>query len=83
MASGPTVPDPGTPEAARAVVRRYGLALPPAVIAHLARPDCAAPDPGDPAFARNEVHVIASAAISLEAAQAAARARGLAGGHPF
>ena len=35
---------------------------------------CAAPDPADPAFARNEVRIIASAAVSLEAAQAAAGA---------
>ena len=75
VASGPTVPDAGTPEMARAVVEAYGLALPPAVLAHLASPACAAPDPADPAFARNEVHLIASAAISLEAAQAAAARR--------
>ena len=76
VASGPTVPDPAGPEAARAVVRRYRLDLPQPVFEHLARPDCAAPDPADPAFARDEVHVIASAAVSLEAAQAAARAEG-------
>ena len=49
---------------------RYGLDLPAAVLAHLASAESAAPDPADPAFARNEVHVIASAAVSLEAAQA-------------
>ncbi len=77
VASGPTVPDPAGPEAARAVVRRYRLDLPQAVLDHLARPDCAAPLPDDPAFARNTVRVIASAAVSLEAAEAAAAARGL------
>lgn len=77
VASGPTVPDPAGPEAARAVVRRYRLDLPRAVLDHLARADCAAPMPDDPAFARNTVRVIASAAVSLRAAEAAAAARGL------
>jgi hydroxypyruvate reductase len=77
VASGPTVPDPAGPDAARAVVRRYGLALPPPVRAWLAADACAAPDPADPAFARDTVAVIASAAVSLEAAAAAARAAGV------
>ena len=34
VASGPTVPDAGTPEMALAVVKTYGLDLPPAVLAH-------------------------------------------------
>ncbi len=76
VASGPTVPDAGTPEMARAVVRTWGLELPPAIIAHLDSPACAAPEPADPAFAGNEVHIIASSAVSLEAAQATARAHG-------
>lgn len=76
VASGPTAPDAGTPEMARAMLRRYGLQLAPAVLAHLASPDCAAPDPADPGFARDEVRIIASAAVSLEAAAAAAQARG-------
>ena len=76
VASGPTVPDPSGLEAARAVVRRYGLALPPAVAAHLERAG-PAPDPADPAFARDTVAVIASAAVSLEAAAAAAEAAGI------
>lgn len=77
VASGPTVPDAATPEMARAIVAEYGLDLPQAVHDHLASPDCAAPQPGDEAFARNEVHVIASAAVSLEAAQAAAEDAGI------
>ncbi len=77
VASGPTVPDPAGPEAAREVVRRYGLELPAAALAHLASPAAAAPDPGDPAFARDTVAVVASAAVSLEAAAAAARSAGI------
>ena len=77
VASGPTIPDHGTPDMARDVVRTWRLDLPPGVLAHLEGPASAAPDPGDPAFARNEVRVIASAAVSLEAAQSAARAAGI------
>lgn len=76
VASGPTIPDAGTPEMARAMVARYGLELPAAVRAHLEGPGSAAPRPEDPDFARDSVHLIASASVSLEAAQAAARARG-------
>lgn len=77
VASGPTVPDPAGPAAARDVVRRYGLELPRAVLAHLAGEACAAPDARDPAFARDTVRVIASSAVSLEAAAEAARATGV------
>ncbi len=75
VASGPTVPDAGTAENALAIIRTYGLDLPPSVIAYLESPQSAAPDPLDPIFARNEVHILASAAVSLEAAQAVARGR--------
>ena len=51
--------------------------LPQAVVDHIAsgRGDC--PSPADPRFERNEVHVIASASVSLEAAQAKARTLGI------
>ena len=77
VASGPTVPDASTPAMARAVVETWGLDLPPAVLAHIATAGSAAPVPDDPVFARNEIHVIASAAVSLEAAQAAAQPAGI------
>lgn len=77
VASGLTVPDAVGPEAAREVVARRGLALPPAALAHLASPAAAAPDQRDPGFARDTVAVIASAAVSLEAAAVAARAAGV------
>lgn len=76
VASGPTVPDPvGRAEALKAVAD-YGIALPNAIAAHLAKAPEDAPQPDDPRFARNEVHVVASAAISLEAAAAKAEAAG-------
>ncbi|MEC8039666.1 MAG: glycerate kinase [Pseudomonadota bacterium] len=76
VASGPTVPDPvGRAEALKAVAD-YVIALPDAIAAHLAKAPEDAPQPDDPRFARNEVHVVASAAISLEAAAAKAEAAG-------
>ena len=53
------------------------MKLPAAVMAHLASPAADAPRPDDPRFARNEVHLIASAAVSLEAAAAEARRQGI------
>ena len=76
VASGPTVPDPGTAEMARAMVAAHRLDLPEAVRRHLDDPACAAPSPDDPVFARNEVRIVASAGRSLEAAADLARARG-------
>ncbi|MCA1492926.1 glycerate kinase type-2 family protein [Sinorhizobium alkalisoli] len=77
VASGPTVPDRSSLEEARAIVARYALTLPERVMAHLASDAARAPSPDDRAFAGNEVHVIASAAVSLEAAAARAREAGI------
>jgi hydroxypyruvate reductase len=77
VASGPTVPDRATRQDALAIVDAYRLELPPAVMAHLNSPGADAPKPDDPRFARNEVHVIASAAVSLDAAAAEARRQGI------
>ena len=75
VASGPTVPSDSTVDEARALVRRHGLALPPALETHLMSDAAAAPSPDDPRFADNEVYIIASAQLSLEAAARAARER--------
>ncbi|MDR3471486.1 MAG: glycerate kinase [Devosia sp.] len=77
VASGPTVPSASTREAARRLVELYGIALPPAARALLASGENPAPRPDDPVFARNSVTVIASAALSLEAAAATAGAAGI------
>jgi glycerate 2-kinase len=77
VASGPTIGDPSTQGDALRIIERYRLELPRGVLAHLKDPTAAAPLPGDPRFARNAVRVIASAAVSLDAAAVAARARGL------
>jgi hydroxypyruvate reductase len=63
---------------ARKAADLYRLALPPAAAELLASDLNPAPEPGDARFAHNTVSVIASAALSLEAAAAAARADGLA-----
>lgn len=77
VSSGPTVPDVSTREDALRLMDTYRIALPDAVVDHIRSPAAAAPSPDDPRFARNEVHVIASAAVSLEAAAAEAERRGV------
>lgn len=75
VASGPTVPGASGRAEAQAAVRDYGIDLPERLIAALNEAE-APPQPDDPAFTRNEVHVIASAAKSLEAAADVARGAG-------
>ncbi len=76
VASGPTVADATTRQDALAIIENYRLDLPPAMLAHLNSPSADAPHPDDPAFARHEHHVIASAGVSLQAAAEVARAQG-------
>lgn len=73
VASGPTVPDTVTLEDAQAMIAARGLSLPAQVMARLQR----ASQPDDPVFAGNEVRIIASARLSLEAAARAAEAAGV------
>ncbi len=77
IASGPTVPDATTCADAIAILRRYRIAVPPAVMAQLEQGALETPKPGDPAFGGHEVHMIATPQQSLEAAAQAARAAGL------
>lgn len=77
VASGPTVPDAASRADALAAIAAYGMKLPEAVMAHINSPASDAPRPDDPKFARNEVHVIASAAVSLEAAASEAKRQGV------
>jgi glycerate 2-kinase len=73
VASGPTIPDASSRQDALAIVEAYRMKLPADVKRHLASPAAQAPRPDDPRFAGNEVHLVASAAVSLEAAAAEAR----------
>ncbi len=77
IASGPTLPDPTTCADALAILRRYGIAMPPAVRAGLESGAFETPKPGGAAFAGHEVRIIATPQMSLQAAAAAARAAGL------
>lgn len=78
IASGPTVPDPGTCADALAICRRYGIDLPAAAREGLASGAFETPKPGDACFRGHEWRLIATPQASLEAAAAAARAAGLA-----
>lgn len=77
VASGPTVPDENTQRDALKLIEQYQLNLPDAVMRHISSEAAAAPHPGDPVFANNEVHVIASAAVSLQAAADEASRQGI------
>ena len=76
IASGPTVADPTSCEEALAIVRRYGIALPPAALALLGSGRGESIKPGDARLARNEVRMIATPQMALEAAAQVAREAG-------
>jgi hydroxypyruvate reductase len=78
VASGPTVPDRVSRADARAMVAAWRIELPPRIGNWIAGEAGHAPLPDDPTFARDEVRVIASARLSLEAAAAVAEAEGVA-----
>lgn len=76
VASGPTVPSPVTLEQTRALIRNFGIVLPDRVAAWLETAP-KAPQPEDDVFFGNEIKIIASARLSLEAAAARAGAQGV------
>ena len=78
VASGPTIPDFSTAEDALKIIVEYGMQLPDAVMVHIRSEVSAAPTADHPAFAGNEVHIIASARVSLEAAAVRAEEAGIA-----
>lgn len=77
IASGPTVPDATTFADARAVLAKYGISEPAAVLRHLERAEEETPKPGDPRLARAETVMIATPQMSLEAAAESARGAGV------
>jgi glycerate 2-kinase len=77
IASGPTLPDPTSCADALAILKKYRIAVPPNVRQHLESGLGETPKPGDPRFARNSHHVIATAQHALQAAAATARAAGI------
>jgi glycerate 2-kinase len=77
IASGPTVPDATSCAQAIAILQRYAIEVPGAIMSLLEQGALETPKPGDPLFKGHEVHLIATPQQSLEAAAAAARAAGL------
>ncbi len=77
IASGPTVPDASTCTDARDIVRRYGIALPPAARRLLESGAGETVKPGDPRLARVETHLVATPQKALAAAGKVAEAAGV------
>jgi len=77
IASGPTVLDPTTFADARAILARYRIAGPPAVMEHLHAGRLETPKANDPRLRGIETHVVAAAQESLEAAAGVARDAGV------
>lgn len=77
VASGPTVPGEGGCDDALAAIKRYGISVSDKVLAHIRSEAAIAPMPGDACFAGHEHDIIASASVSLEAAQSKALQMGI------
>ncbi|MBE1282731.1 MAG: DUF4147 domain-containing protein [Rhodobacteraceae bacterium] len=76
VASGPTVPDNISPADALAMAAAYRINLPDRIRQHIENA-LQAPTPADLEFQRNDVSIVASAAISLDAAAKTASELGL------
>lgn len=77
IASGPTVADPTTFADALAILDKYRITEPLAVVNHLRAASEETPKPGDPRLARTELHMVATPQMSLEAAAEVARKAGV------
>ena len=77
IASGPTVADSTTSAEALAILERYAIDAPAAVVAHLKSAASETPKPANPAFAHADNRLISAPQISLEAAAKRARAAGI------
>ena len=77
IASGPTVADPADRGQALDIVRQYKMGLPEHIINHLQSDAANAPLPNDPELCGATHHIVASAAISLEAAAGVAKTAGI------
>jgi glycerate 2-kinase len=78
IASGPTVADPTTSADALNIVRRYGIALPQAVLELLESGRGESVKPGDPRLARSSARIVAMPQMALEAAAAVGGDAGIA-----
>lgn len=78
IASGPTVPDPTTSADALAIIQRYRLSLPEAVLETLRSSAAESVKPGDPRLSAARFQLLATPQVALEAAAARARDAGIA-----
>ena len=78
IASGPTVADPTTCADALAIVRRYGIDLPPPVMDVLESGRGESVKPGDSRLTTSEVRLVATPQMALEAAAQVGREAGYA-----
>jgi glycerate 2-kinase len=76
IASGPTLADPTTQADARAVIDRYGLRCPAAVLEHLSDPRNETPKPGDARLQGADYRLIATPRAALDAAAEGAARHG-------
>lgn len=76
IASGPTVADATSNADARAVIRKYDIALPASARDLLDDPAMETPKPGDPALSRSSFRIIAKPSMAIEAAIRQCRALG-------
>jgi glycerate 2-kinase len=77
VASGPTVADPTTCADALAIIKRYGIEVPPTVLKILESGRGETVKPGDPRLAGIETRMIATPQMALEAAAAVAHEAGI------
>ena len=77
IGSGPSCADPSTAAEARAIIRRFGIEVPLAVMAHLTSDQAETPKPGDAIFAQATERLVATPADALAAAADCARAAGV------
>ena len=77
IASGPTVADTTTFADALAILEKYRISEPKAVVDHLRAAKEETPKPGDPRLGKTELHMVAAPQMSLEAAAEVARKAGV------
>jgi len=77
IASGPTVVDSTTFSDAIAILQKFGITEPAAVVAHLRASKDETPKPGDARLAKAQLRMIATPQMSLEAAAEVARRAGV------
>ena len=77
IASRPTVADPTTFAEAQVILDKYGISEPASVVEHIRAAKEETPKPGDNRLEGNELHMVATPQMSLEAAAAIARGFGI------